>query len=65
MMLFELEKGEKPGALLTWRAKNKAAKAVEQFREEERREPVKRQPVIFNQAPAPENPFIAFLEKLE
>lgn len=64
VMLFELEKGEKPLALLTWRAKNEAARAIEQQRGEERHEPSKRQPVIFDQAPAPENPFLAFLEKL-
>ena len=64
-MLLDLDKGSKPGALLTWRAKNEAAKAVEQSREEEHREPLKRQPVIFDQKPAPDNPFLGYLETMK
>lgn len=64
-ILFELEKAEKPGALLTWRSKNEAAKAVEQDREEDRQEPAKHQPVIFDQPAAPDNPFLGYLETLK
>lgn len=63
-MLLDLEKGNKPGALLTWRAKNEAAKILEQHREEERHEPEKHQPLIFDQPPSPENPFLGFLETM-
>lgn len=65
VMLLDLEKGNKPGALLTWRAKNEAAKMLEQHREEERTEPDHHTPVIFDRLPAPENPFIGFLETLK
>ncbi len=63
-MLLDLDKGNSPGALLTWRAKNEAAKMLEQHREEERHEPDHYRPVIFDQPPAPENPFLGYLEKL-
>lgn len=64
-ILFEIGKAEKPGALLTWRAKNEGAKAVEEHREEERQEPAKHQSVIFDQPASPDNPFLGYLETLK